>query len=177
MRPFFSCAYELPILQPVSFQIHACNGGCTPCFSASRPLIARFLIPYPFCFQILAHSSALFCTLQIFNSLVFNRFHTLRQKHNHRGCGGGGAMLNRNPARISVLTSLLHYILTSSRQREQHRLGRRIVGNGFQFRVVSPPRLPHLHLPSLQNAYELPGAYHRFSPQVIVCHHHSFVRP
>src|SRR5712664_696115 len=28
--PFFSCSYVEPILQPLCFQIHACNGGCTP---------------------------------------------------------------------------------------------------------------------------------------------------
>src|SRR5437667_251026 len=27
---FFSCTYVEPILQPVCFHIHACNGGCTP---------------------------------------------------------------------------------------------------------------------------------------------------
>src|SRR5713226_2414733 len=29
IAPFFSCAYVEPILQPLCFQIHACNGGCT----------------------------------------------------------------------------------------------------------------------------------------------------
>src|SRR2546427_10528093 len=27
VAPFFSCTYELPILQPLCFHIHACNGG------------------------------------------------------------------------------------------------------------------------------------------------------
>src|SRR6266852_2048075 len=27
IAPFFSCAYAEPILQPLCFQIHACNGG------------------------------------------------------------------------------------------------------------------------------------------------------
>src|SRR5713226_3769113 len=45
ISPFFSCAYELPILQLFSFQIHACNGGCTPLpFSASTPYCP---IPHP----------------------------------------------------------------------------------------------------------------------------------
>src|SRR5712692_6469303 len=43
------------------------------------------LPPYPLSFQSLAHSSALFCTLKKHKPLVFNRFHTLRQKTQLRG--------------------------------------------------------------------------------------------
>ena len=51
IRPFFSCAYELPILQPVSFQIHACNGGGVPPASQRLdPLLpdSSSLIPFVF---------------------------------------------------------------------------------------------------------------------------------
>jgi len=39
---------------------------------------------YPFSFQIVAHSLALFCTLAKLNSIVFKRFRTLRQKTKRR---------------------------------------------------------------------------------------------
>src|SRR5260370_38867397 len=41
--------------------------------------------------QILAHSLALFCTLQNLNSFLFNRFRTLRQKTP----GGGGQIVKK----------------------------------------------------------------------------------
>jgi len=37
-------------------------------------------IPYPLSFHILAHSFALFCTLQKLNSFLFKRFRTLCKK-------------------------------------------------------------------------------------------------
>jgi hypothetical protein len=91
--PFFSCTYVQPILQPLCFQIHACNGGCTP--SGSRVPIPCSLSPAcpqgkprdPLYFHILAHSSAFFCTRAKLNSFLFNRFRTLWQKH--RGWGRG----------------------------------------------------------------------------------------
>src|SRR5260370_39975126 len=34
--PFFSCTYVEPILQPVCFHIHACNGGVAPSSTFGR---------------------------------------------------------------------------------------------------------------------------------------------
>jgi hypothetical protein len=51
-RSFFSCTYELPILQLLSFQIHACNGGGTPWrfpHSASKNTTAGGGVPPFFC--------------------------------------------------------------------------------------------------------------------------------
>src|SRR6266851_3299707 len=58
--------------------IHFDGGGV---YSTCR-LFKRFdLLPsYPLSYQTLAHSLALFCTLQKFNSFLFKRFRTLRQK-------------------------------------------------------------------------------------------------
>src|SRR5712664_275884 len=57
----FSYSYVLPIFYPLCFDIHACNGGCTPPpwgFDHLSPL----LIPYPLsqhlCFQAIPHSLA-----------------------------------------------------------------------------------------------------------------------
>src|SRR5712664_1095274 len=79
ISPFFSCTYVDPILQPVCFQIHACNGGCGLNFFSAiyYPLPTTH---YPPWFHTLAHSFALFCTSQKLNSFIFKRFRTLRQK-------------------------------------------------------------------------------------------------
>ncbi len=45
----------------------------------SPPLYFLYLI-YLLYFHILTHSSALFCTLKNLNPILFNPFHTLRQK-------------------------------------------------------------------------------------------------
>src|SRR5712664_3169867 len=104
IAPFFSSTYVEPILQPFCFHIHACNGGVYPppqrsdvqiCKSklncscgAEIPIRSgRFdVFPiYPLCFHILAHSFALFCTLQKLKAFHFKRFRTLCQKY--RGWG------------------------------------------------------------------------------------------
>ena len=71
--PFFSCTYVEPILQPLCFQLHACNGGGTPlpnlppsnlptCFRVI-PFLFTFLRTllhieksYPYSYQELPHS-------------------------------------------------------------------------------------------------------------------------
>src|SRR6266478_51051 len=40
--PFFSCTYVETILQPLCFQIHACNGGCTPSSTFVRSYLQKF---------------------------------------------------------------------------------------------------------------------------------------
>src|SRR5258708_6021534 len=50
--PFFSCTYVEPILQPLCFQIYACNGGGTPspsCQPSNVPTCFR-VIPFLFTF-------------------------------------------------------------------------------------------------------------------------------
>ncbi len=60
LSPLFSCTYEMQILQPLCFQLHACNGGCPLLgLSAAHPLLS---IPYPLSYQTLAHFFAFFCT-------------------------------------------------------------------------------------------------------------------
>ena len=81
--PFFSYTYVEPIFQPLCFQIHACNGGGTPPPQpANLQTFQRSSVfpSYPLFFQILAHSSALFCTQAKLNSFIFNRFRTLCRK-------------------------------------------------------------------------------------------------
>src|SRR6266852_1437810 len=83
---FFSYTYVEPILQPLCFQIHECNGGCGVnfCFATHCPLPTA---NYPLWFHTLAHSLALFCTPQKLNSFIFKRFRTLRQKTQPAGWG------------------------------------------------------------------------------------------
>src|SRR5712664_413972 len=60
ITPFFSCTYVEPILQPVCFQIHACNGGCTPspsCQPSKLPTLQRVSELSP----LFSCSCALFC--------------------------------------------------------------------------------------------------------------------
>ena len=47
--PLFSCAYELPFLQVLSFDIHASDGGCRgyPSFSSSITLSAQVIVGAP----------------------------------------------------------------------------------------------------------------------------------
>src|SRR5260370_33791069 len=111
-------------------------------------------------FQILAHSLALFCTLQNLNSFLFNRFRTLSKKP--PGWGRGDKLLTENNLRISIPTSLLRYVLTSFSHREQQRLGGRVVGNGFRFRGVVGARRPRRHFQSFLNIWQLQGHGSRF---------------
>src|SRR5712664_2727015 len=68
--PFFSCTYVEPILQPLCFHIHTCNGGVPPPQAANLPTCFR-VIPflstflrtllhieksYPYSYQKLPHS-------------------------------------------------------------------------------------------------------------------------
>ena len=85
---FFSTIYALPILQVLSFDIHACNGGVypPPSYSDVQTCGRSNVFPnYPLSFQTLAHSFAHFCTCQKLNSFIFKRFRTLRAKHPGRG--------------------------------------------------------------------------------------------
>src|SRR5713101_7219070 len=82
LSPLFSCTYEMQILQPLCFQLHACNGGGA-LSSASRPHILYFLSPIPFPIKLLRtflRFFALFCTHAKLNSFIFNRFRTLCKK-------------------------------------------------------------------------------------------------
>src|SRR5260370_21720796 len=92
-----------PFCNPFVFTFMHVMGGVPPSstFGRSNPQIEAHLqlwsgdpdpgatfrrVPiYPLCFQILAHSFALFCTLQKLNSFLFKRFRTLCQKY--RGWG------------------------------------------------------------------------------------------
>src|SRR6267143_2121391 len=67
---------------------------------------------YPHSFHTVAHSSAHFCTPQKLNSFIFKRFRTLCKK---TGVAEEDKLPADNTARASVVTSLLHYILTSLR--------------------------------------------------------------
>jgi hypothetical protein len=70
----FSVSYELPILQPLCFEIHACNGGCIPPNSAWNPP-ARSPAHYPLCIHLLAHSFALIKNSSLFFSSDSALFH------------------------------------------------------------------------------------------------------
>src|SRR5258708_29577771 len=58
--PFFSYTYVEPILQPVCFQIHPCNGGCAlsrSCQPSNLPTFQRVSELSP----LFSRSCALFC--------------------------------------------------------------------------------------------------------------------
>ena len=108
------------------------DGGYTPLCAAPTTAIlsnAYPMFPISFIFQSRAHSFALFCAPQKLNSFIFNRFRTLCKKK--RGQGEGDKLLAENTARVSVVTSLLHYVFTSSSHRKQHRLGGRSISDGL----------------------------------------------
>src|SRR5260370_32336161 len=106
--PFFSYTCVEPILQPFCFQIHACNGGCTPspsCQPANLPTLQRVSVLSPF----FSPSFALFCTFlhsrktQLFSFQAIP--HSLRKTP---GVGVGGHLLVRIPRSrgIGVLAGL-----------------------------------------------------------------------
>src|SRR5260370_33301857 len=80
--PFFSCTYVEPILQPLCFHIHACNGGVPPPQAANLPTFQRVSELSPF----FSHSCALFCTSRNHIPILIKNFHALCAKHP----GGGG---------------------------------------------------------------------------------------
>src|SRR6266576_5778378 len=82
-----------------------------------------------FLFTFLRTLLHFFCTLQKLNSFIFKRFLTLCKKK--RGQGEGNKLLAENTARVSVVTSLLHYVFTSSSHRKQHRLGGWSISDGL----------------------------------------------
>jgi hypothetical protein len=91
-RSFFSCTYELPILQSLCFDIHASDGGCrgySQPFDVQtfrRSIVQRSISFLLTLFRTLLHFFALFCTYAKLNSFRFKQFRTLSQKH--RGVGG-----------------------------------------------------------------------------------------
>ena len=72
---------------------------------------------------------------------------------------------------VSVLISLLRFVLASSSDWKERRLGGRTIGNLFKFREVPPERLRHFHLRSLQNTDELQSVDHRLALKMIVGNH------
>src|SRR6267143_6438344 len=181
-RTFFQVPYPatpcLPLLRKLP--------GCVPTIpilerahpeQAQGPLIT-LRSTQVLSFHILAHSLALFCTLQKLNSFVFKRFRTLHQKTQPPGVRERkDKLLAENNVRISVLTSLLPYVLTSAPYREQHRLGRRTIGNLLELWVLSPQRLRHLHLRALQNMNELQRIDDRLALKMIVGDHKRLPSP
>ena len=87
-RPFFSCSYKLPIFYPLSFDIHASDGGCTPLPTFRHSNVSTFKRStiYLLSSHTLPNSFALFCTYAKLNPFRFKQFRTLSQKH--PGCGG-----------------------------------------------------------------------------------------
>jgi hypothetical protein len=107
---FFSCTYVEPILQPVCFQIHPCNGGApSHCSPLHRPPINRR--PRPFRMNAYerqtkrAHFAQFWCNVSPFRmntckSASKQRTLTSFRMNTYEKQAGGG-WLTRNPARIS----------------------------------------------------------------------------
>jgi hypothetical protein len=79
----FSYTYELPILQPLCFDIHASDGGCRGCiavFSSNlEPPTSNLCLSS--LFRTLLLFFAFFCTCAKLNSFIFKRFRTLCEKY------------------------------------------------------------------------------------------------
>src|SRR5713226_3834642 len=112
-RPFFSVTCAMPILQVLSSDDLASNGGCrgVPTLQKFDPLFPN---PYSLSFHILAHSFAHFCTRAKLNSFLFMRFRTLCQKH--PGVGDDTSL-------PYVLTALLRCFNSSRPDREDDSFG------------------------------------------------------
>ena len=80
-RSFYSCTYELPILQTFCFDIHASNGGVYPPPQRSRSFVPYSLPAIAFVFNFLRT----LLQLQKLNSFVFTRFRSLCTNHPRAG--------------------------------------------------------------------------------------------
>src|SRR5712664_774462 len=88
ISPFFSCTYVDPILQPLCFQIHECNGGVG---SISSPLsTTHYQLPTILRGFILLRTLLHFFALAKNSTLLFSSDSALCvKKHNHHGSGWG----------------------------------------------------------------------------------------
>ncbi len=87
---FFSCTHELPVLQPLCFQIHRSNGGYgVPYFFGVRTFrpadVSMCFRAIPFLFTLLRTHLHILAAPESFNSFIFNRLRTLCKKT--RGVG------------------------------------------------------------------------------------------
>src|SRR5712664_4566154 len=93
--PFFSYTCVEPILQPFCFQIHACNGGCTP--SPSRQPSNLLTLQPVFFFTLLRTLLQFFALAQ--NSTLFFSSDSALFAKNTRGGGRGPSVRNSKKAR------------------------------------------------------------------------------
>src|SRR5712664_71739 len=103
--PFFSYTYVEPIFQPLCFQIHACNGGCTPapsCQPSNLPPLQRVSELSP----LFSYLCALFCTF--LRSRKTQLFYFQPIPHSLRKTPGvGGLLLTRYPSTQGTLRLFL----------------------------------------------------------------------
>src|SRR6267378_4967232 len=159
--------------QSVTHSFYLDGGWIPPVALPSRQRSSRMPIP---CFlsPLFSIPCALFCTFlhspktQLF---YFQAIPHSASKNTTTRVGEEDKLPAENTGRVSVVTSLLHYILASSSERKQHRLGGRTIGNGLEFWVLPPERFRHLHFRSLQDAQELQRIHDGLALKVIVGHH------
>src|SRR5216684_1616696 len=86
--PFFSCICVESILQPFCFQIHACNGGCTPSSTFGRSnlqTVSTCFRAIPFLFRFF-HTLLQFLAPSKNSTYLFSSVSTLCvKKYYHRG--------------------------------------------------------------------------------------------
>src|SRR5712664_2259272 len=88
IAPFFSCAYVEPILQPLCFQIHACNGGYPPLPNlppSNLPTFQRVSELSPF----FSNYCALFCAFLHSGKSQLFYFQSIRHSLQKTTRGGG----------------------------------------------------------------------------------------
>jgi hypothetical protein len=101
-----------------SFRFHTCKkgGGRGPRLSNSDPLFSIADLPirisHPL-FPFFSYSSALFCTHQKLNSILFNQFRTLSQKHRGWGYPLPRAALAKDLPRVFFARGLSLPLLSS----------------------------------------------------------------
>src|ERR1700694_421655 len=183
LSPLLPVAYALPLAtaaphplcnQSVTHSFYL-DGGYAPLCAAPKTAIlsAAYPLLHISCIFNLLRTPLHFFALPKNSTLLFSSDSALFAKK--RGVGEGDNLLTENIVRLSVLTSLLRYILASSWK--QHRLGGRTIGDGLEFWVLPPERLRHLYLRSLQDADELQGIDDGLALKVIVGHNKRLASP
>jgi len=107
--PFFPCTYVEPILQPLCFHIHACNGGGTPLPNlppSNLPTFQRVSELSPF----FSNSCALFCAFLHSRKTQLFYFQSIPHSLPQTTRGGGREMslLTRFNSLINALDSFNH---------------------------------------------------------------------
>jgi hypothetical protein len=126
LSPTESALTRLSRVTPLESALTKNTRGGGPSFPTQHSPLATPHATQVLSFHILAHSFAFFCTQAKLNSFIFNRFHTLWEKHvgwergpssdstSHRSRSTDHGSRNTDHDSPSLLTSLPRHFVTSS---------------------------------------------------------------